>query len=299
MSRLAIQIAQIAALQLGNITRPQLLGLGMSPPAIARWVKTGRLYRLHRGVYSVGCPPVTPLERAAAAVLACGERATLSHSSAMTLWGFWKRWDEPFEVTVAGDRRPSGITVHRAAGLLRRDIWTRQGIRVTSPARTLLDSAPSMPPKSLTRRVNDARRQDLVQLEQLADVVTRFPVHPGAPLLRPHAWTDQNATASGFEDDFVPFCKLFGLPTPRLNTYLHGREVDAYFEDAKLIVECDGWDFHNDRQAFEDDRERDATMLEHELATIRITKKRLDREPGREAARLDAILETRRRRRAA
>lgn len=75
---------------------------------------------------------------------------------------------------------------------------------------------------------------------------------------------------------------------------LHGHEVDAYFEAARLVVECDGWDFHNDRQAFEDDRERDATMLLHGLATVRLTKRRLRRQPEREAARLHAIIDSRR-----
>jgi hypothetical protein len=288
-------IAQIATGQQRNITRMQLLAVGLKDVAINYRVKAGRLHRVFNGVYAVGCPPTTPLEKAAAAVLACGDRAALSHGSAMTLWGFWKRWDEPFEVSVTADRRPKGIKVHRVAGLLRRDVRTEQGIRVTSPARTLLDMAPRIPAKSLTRFVNDGRRSGLITLEAVADVVHRFPLHPGAPRLRRHVDTKQNPTRSGFEDDFLPFCERFGLPTPRVNMMLHGFEVDAYFEAEKLIVELDGWDFHNDRGAFEDDRERDATMLMHGIVTIRITKRRLEADPEREAARLHAILEDRRR----
>jgi hypothetical protein len=294
--RIAIQIAQIAGRQLGNISRAQLLALGLDGPWITRAIKNGRLHRVYRGVYSVGRPPTTPLEKAAAAVLACGERAALSHGSAITLWGFWKRWDEPFEVSVAGDRRPKGIRAHRRAGLLRRDVQVEQGIRVTSPAVALLDMAPKIPAKSLTRHINDGRRREILTVKDLADIVERFPSHPGALHLRPHAATTHNPTRSAFEDDFLPFCERFGLPEPQINVRLHGFEVDAYFEDAKLIVECDGWDFHNDRQAFEDDRERDATMLALGIATIRITKRRLTGRPEREAARLHSILEARRRR---
>jgi hypothetical protein len=288
-----LQIAQIASLQLGNITREQLLGLGVGADAIKFWLRTGRLHRVFRGVYSVGRPPTTPLEKAAAAVLACGNRAALSHGSAMTLYGLWQRWDEPFEVCVGGDRRPKGIKAHRMARLLRRDIDTEQGIKATSPAVTLLHCAPRMPRKSLARRVNEARRAEILTPAELADVVTRFPRHPGAPLLRPHAHTDQNPTRSGFEDDFLAFCERFGLPEPRLNHPLHGYEADAYFEEAKLIVELDGWNFHSDRQAFEDDRERDATMLAHGISTIRITRRRLTQDPHREAVRLQAILAAR------
>jgi very-short-patch-repair endonuclease len=200
---------------------------------------------------------------------------------------------------VAGDRRPKAIRTHRPVGLLRRDVTTHLGIRVTSPARTMLDMAPELSAKSLRRTINDARRSGLITPEALADVVRRFPLHPGAPLLRPYAEVDQRPTRSDFEDDFPPFCRRFGLPEPRLNTVVHGYEVDALFEAERLIVELDGWDFHNDRGAFEDDRERDATMLLYGIATIRITKRRFDQDPEREAARLHAILEHRRRQLAA
>ena len=294
--RIEHQIAQIAQRQQGNITRGQLLALGVHPDTIKRWVRLGRLHRVHRGVYSVGRPPTTNLEKASGVVLACGDRAALGFGSALTLYGFWRRWEQPFEVVVAGDRRPAGIRTHRMTGLLRRDIDREHGIRVTSPALTLLHCAPRMRPRSVTRAVNDWRRAELVTLDELADVVDRFPLHPGAPLLRPHAGATQNPTRSDFEDDLIPFCERFGLPEPRLNHQLNGYEVDAYFEAERLIVECDGWNFHNDRQAFENDRERDAVMLEHGSATVRLTKRRLKRQPEREAARLHSILDARRRR---
>ena len=270
------------------------MGLGMPPTVITRWVRLGRLFRLHPGVYAVGRPPTTPLERAAAAVLACGDRSALGFGSALTLWGVWKHWDQPLEVVVAGDRRPTAIRTHRMTGLLRRDITVEQGIRVTSPALALLHGAPRMRPRSLTRAVNDLRRARLLTLEDLADVAARFRLQPGAPLLRPHAGGTQNPTRSEFEDDFLEFCKRYGLPVPRLDIDLHGYEVDAYFEEARLVVECDGWKFHNDRQAFEDDRERDATMLLHGIATVRLTKRRLQSAPEREAARLHSIIDARR-----
>ena len=100
--------------QHGNITRSQLLAAGLDDHAIARRVRAGTLHRVYPGVYAVGRRPRVPLERAAAAVLACAPTGCLSHASAMTLWGFWKRWDTPFEVTVTRDRRPQGITVHRS-----------------------------------------------------------------------------------------------------------------------------------------------------------------------------------------
>src|SRR5690242_17150407 len=88
-------IAKVAAKQHGNVTRAQLLCLGLDDDGIRYRVKIGRLHRVYRGVYSVGRPPITPQEWASASVLACGSGAALSHGSAMTLWGYWRQWDRP------------------------------------------------------------------------------------------------------------------------------------------------------------------------------------------------------------
>src|SRR5438105_15865217 len=121
--------------------------------------------------------------------------------------------------------------------------------------------APRLRPRSLTRYVNDGRRARLLTLEDLADVAARCPSHPGAPLLKVHAASRHNPTRSGFEDAFLPFCERYHLPTPEINTNLFGYEIDAYFPVERVIVELDGWHFHNDRTAFGRDRDQDATML--------------------------------------
>jgi hypothetical protein len=77
-------IAQQASRQRRNVSCQQLLALGLDDASIRQrsW-----LFRVHRGVYSVGGPPRTGLEHATAALMACGDGAALSHSSAMALWG--------------------------------------------------------------------------------------------------------------------------------------------------------------------------------------------------------------------
>jgi hypothetical protein len=102
-------IVKLAAKQHGNILRSQLLALGLTNNGIAHRVAIGRLHRVFPCVYAVGRPPATPLERAAAAVLAAGPGAALSHEAAGALWGFLKHWPATFDVTVRVDRRPRGI----------------------------------------------------------------------------------------------------------------------------------------------------------------------------------------------
>jgi Transcriptional regulator, AbiEi antitoxin len=287
------EIAAIALRQQGNITHRQLISLGLSKSDIAYRVRIGRLYRVYRGVYSVGKRAATPLARASAAVLASGPGAALGYGSAMTLWGFYKHWDTPFEVAVPADRRPKGIRVHRSTTLARRDIKTQLGIRVTSPARTAYDMAPRLKQKTLTRVINDGLRGYL-KPEPLAEIVARFPNSKASHLLRPFIEHIGGPTRSELENRFLNFCADHHLPTPITNITIAGYLVDAYFPDHGLIIEIDGWDYHNTRQAFESDRNRDADTLLAGLATIRITAERMKNTPGQEADRLRRILEAQR-----
>jgi Transcriptional regulator, AbiEi antitoxin len=293
--RLAKEIARAAARQLGNVTRAQLRAIGLDDAAIHRRVRAGLLHRVHPGVYAVGRPPITPLERAAAAVLACGPGAVLSHGSALTLWGIWKRWETPFDVTLTVDRRPRGINVHRVGRLDRRDITRHLGIPVTTLARTLLDQAPQMPPKSLTRAINDGRLNGQLHPAALADVVSRHPRHPGRGALEAILGAGgDRPTRSSFEDAFPAFCERYGLPAPQMNTIVCGHEVDALFAEEKVIVELDSWTYHSSPTSFEGDRDRDADMAAEGFLTVRVTRERFERTPQHEAARLMAILARRR-----
>jgi len=287
-------IAAVAATQNGNITRRQLLDLGLDDDAIRYRVKIGRVHRVFRGVYAVGRRAITPRERAAAAVLACGPGAALSHSSAMALWGYWRHWDKPFEVTVVGDRRTPGIRVHRSTTLRRRDITTQLGIRVTSPARTLLDMSPRLKDKALKRAVNNALNSLWLTEDQLAEALARHPTLGGAKRIAKLIGLPGTPTRSDWEDDFPRFCADHGLPAPVMGQPLGGYIVDALFPVEKVIVELDSWRFHKGKIAFEADRERDAHTLANGFVTVRLTDERLDERPQHEANRLHAILESRR-----
>lgn len=289
------EIAAIAGRQHRNITRSQLLAAGLGAKAIDYRARVGRLFRVYPSVFAVGAPPTTPIERAAAAVLACGEGAALSHGSALSLWGLSKVWPTPIHVTGSRHRRPPGIVVHRSVSLTRADVRTHLGIRVTSPARTLLDCAPTLQQNVFTRAVNDALRSPYMTHAQLADVCTRCGGHAGRRLLLGFVEAPTGPTRSEFEDAFLNFCARFGLPRPQVNTRVHGYEVDAYFPDEGVIVELDGWDFHRSRDSFERDRNRDANMLAAGLVTVRVTWGRLIERPAAEARRLLSILAQRRR----
>jgi hypothetical protein len=280
--------------QSGNVARRQLLALGVSRGAIQHELRVGTLITRYHGVYCQAPARQDPQALAAAAVLAGGPHAVASHSTAAWLWGFLAHWTRPPEITLTkGDRRPRHVLTHRCPSLRPRDVTHQRGVPTTSPARTVLDLAPRLGEKQLTRLINDQLRDGYLGAAALTDVLQHNPRHPGTKLLAPFVEDEHagNPTNSGFEDDFRAFTEKYGLPSPQINVYVNGRQADAYFPEHNLIVECDGWEFHKDRAAFEDDRERDAENLRHGTPTVRVTKRRLIDTPGREARRLHEILE--------
>src|SRR5687768_3919757 len=82
-----LSVARMAARQHGVVTTRQMLDIGFTPATIRHRARTGRLHRMHQGVYAVGHIALPSLARESAAVLACGPDAVLSHRSAAAIWG--------------------------------------------------------------------------------------------------------------------------------------------------------------------------------------------------------------------
>ena len=77
----------------------------------------------------------------------------------------------------------------------------------------------------------------------------------------------------------VELCQVHGLPTPRVNAWLAGLEVDLSWPDARVVVEADSFAFHRTRAAFERDRERDAILAAAGYVVHRFTERQLERTP--------------------
>ncbi|HET9094943.1 MAG TPA: type IV toxin-antitoxin system AbiEi family antitoxin domain-containing protein [Solirubrobacteraceae bacterium] len=289
-------VARLAERQGGHVTRRQLLDLGLHPRAIESRLRAGWLLPVHRGVYAVGHLPSTAIDRARGALLAAGPRAALCGGSAAALWALYERWPAPVEVISPLQRRAPTLRARRCSTLLSRDIRTRYGLAVTSPARTLLDIAPRTAPRTLHRFHNELRMRRLIDNAGLLDVAARNPLHPGAVAVRALASASAGeAKRSSLELDWQLFAERHDLPEHEMNVLVAGRRVDVLFTPDRLIVELDGWATHGSRRAFEDDRERDADILAATgIPTMRITYAGLHRRPREQAGRIDAVLAARR-----
>jgi len=279
-------IAAVADRQSEIVTRDQLLVLGLSRDAIRWRVKRGLLYPLHRGVYIWGHPSPTRAGRARAAVFACGDGAVLSHHLAAELWGIGPATDEPIDVTIIRRRvRHEAIRIHETGSLDPEDIRSLHGIPLTSPARTLLDSASQLPTRELAAAVEQAQVKRLVTKHDLRATLDRAPSRAGAPALR--ALVDEPAfTRSEAERRLVALLRAAKLPPPAFNHVIEGLEVDAVWRVERVVLEFDSYEFHASRSAFERDRRRDSVLTRAGYLVLRTTWHELSAQPYALVARI-------------
>ncbi len=285
-------VAELARRQHGAISIAQLRAAGLGPHAVAARVNRGWLRRLHRGVYAVG-PVETGLTAASAALLGAGEQAVLSHRTAAVIWRLLPgRPADPVDITLlkAGGSKRHGVRMHHAA-LTPADLRHRHGLRLTAPARTLLDIAATSPGE-LDEALNEARILRLVTPEELESLRERCPKHRGAPARRAAIADGPELTRSEAERRLHALVRAAGLPAPRTNVRVGGHEVDLYWPGHNLVVEFDGWAYHSSRAAFERDRRRDADLQLAGQRVLRVTHRMLTR--GRDAliARFAIALQT-------
>ena len=279
--------------QHGVVSRRQLLELGFSGKAIDWRMESGRLYRLHAGVYAVGRRDLTRDGHLIAAVLACGPGAVLSHGSAAELWQI-RPPAAGIVVSVTGTRhpRPRNVAVHRRAHV---EATRHRGIPVTTPVATLVDLATRLDAEQLERAVNEAINRDLTDPDRLRESLGAMSHRPGAPklirLLDRHALT---VTDTILEQWFLPIARRAGLPEPLTQVYVNGYRVDFFFPELGIVVEADSLRFHRTPAQQAADRRRDQAHLVASLTPLRFTYAQIRFEPEYVAATLAAVVRQRR-----
>jgi very-short-patch-repair endonuclease len=173
--------------------------------------------------------------------------------------------------------------VHRSRCLHEADRDEVRGIPVTSVARSIVDLAEVLDEERLAKAVKEAEIQRTFDLLAIERVLTRLPGRTGrhrlAQVLAAYR-PDPHFTRSGAERRFLELCQRNGLPTPRMNTWVGGHEVDAYWADVEVVVELDGVEAHGTRAAFHQDRARDRAMAAQGIRVVRVTWLDLQDGPG-------------------
>jgi very-short-patch-repair endonuclease len=261
---------------------------------ISRAVQSGRLRPIFRGVYAVGH---TALRREGwwmAGLLAAGEGATLSHRSAAMLWGLLTSPILPVELIVTGcrGRKLAEVVTHRMR-LHPSETMSFDGLRVTTPARTIVDLAFELTLRTLRETIE--RAQDLGRFHplEIRAVLGRTPGRPGSrplgdvlELLQP----DDDGARSHLERLFLGLVRRARLPQPAVNQVIGQHARDFAWPTQRLVAEVDGYRYHSWAQRR--DRQRDRELIALGWRPVRFTYEEVAFEPDRVAGELTSLLLT-------
>ncbi len=286
-------LAQLALAQHGVMTGGQLARLGLTRQAVSERAATGRLHRVHHGVYALVPPQLLSRNgHFMAAVLACGPGAALSHASAAWLLDLRPSGAVKVDITVPtrnGRKRP-GIRIHRATTLRSTDVITAENIPCTSIARTIFDLAARQDRRGVERILDRASMLEVIDVRALGDQIANNPTARAARVLtatlsdhRPGS----TATESPLEEELLAFTRELHLPDPEVQPWLDLGDGDQpirpdfLWRAPRVIVEADGYGPHGTRGSFEADRRRDQRASAAGYRTVRITRRQLQDERPR------------------
>jgi very-short-patch-repair endonuclease len=266
----------------GIAATADLVALGLTPNQIRTLVSSGVCERLRRNVYRfIGVPQ--SYEQRAAAACASAPDVVISHKSAGRLWGLRKCQTEQMHALtgVGSHRKLPGVVIHWSQ-LVPSDVVQRaDGIRLTSPTRTLFDLGKVLNDPDLESVVEQALRLGMTNVAALQSIRARLqsPGRNGSAGLG-HILDARQPGAkpadSHLELRVERAIKRAGLPRPirqQQFTLDNGTSirVDFYWPDLALVLEVDHDEWHGSRRDRAADKWRDRQVQRLGVDTIRVT----------------------------
>ena len=252
----------------------QLRDLDADKQWVKRRVAMGWLVHVFRGVYGIGHPPRTRRGWYVAALLAGGERSVLSHTTAAAVHEVGSAGRQLHLTLPRSAKGIEGIRTHRPRTLRPEDVVIVDGLRVTSPARTLIDLADFRKRRLLEKAIDQAEYHRLHL--PLGEVHDRLHKRPRAGLLKAVIATHvagSTITESEAEELFLEIVRRASLPAPVPQHSMWGRRRDFVWPRQRVVVEVDGRKAHDRSIAFERDALRDAEVVINGHRPLRFTRR--------------------------
>jgi hypothetical protein len=299
------EFTAVADEQHGLITHGQAIALGATERNVGYRVEAGLWDRVHLGVFRVRGAPVTFAQQLVAACLAIGPEAAASHRAAAMLHGVLTYREPPVEVTTTRLRSPElrRVVVHRLADLNERWVQVVDGVRVTTPARTLVDLGAVAAPQTVEAALDRAAGRRLVTYRDVRDAMLavarkgRRGVGTIRRLLDERI--DRVLPAGVLEARMASLLRNAGLPeaVPEYTvTDEHGgfiAVVDFAYPDRRVAIEVDGYEFHSTPKAVDHGNARDRLLIAAAWAPVHFSWNDVERRPTRVANEIHRVLRSR------
>jgi very-short-patch-repair endonuclease len=291
-------VGRIAARQHGAVARHQLIAAGVTARVVEERIRTGALLPVFRGVYVLTHGHRSSLAMEAAAVLACGPRALLSHRTAGRLWRLPMGSAKTIELTAVGRYRkaPSGMRVYSISTLPRRELRRHAGIPITSPSLTLLDLAGVLAEDTLEAALHEARVQHLLTDNELRATLAAHPNRRGARALARLLNREGGikVTRSEGERRLLRLLRAHDLEPDASDVAVGPYTLDFFYRAERVALEYDSRQFHDNELRFTRDRRKIAYLAARDIVTVPLTAKDLAAGANRAMTDLKATLASRR-----
>jgi hypothetical protein len=277
------EIMRIAALRDDLVTDRQLRKHGLSRDTVAHLVHARVLTPVFRQVYSVTPGPIDEARRALALCLAV-PHGVLSHQTAAAHWQLRRAPRGMLDLTVRAPRqvRLPDVRVHRITELDVEDVvHYPNGLRMTTPARTLFDLATLVSPPVLASATQDALNRRLCTPWSLGDVGERMirQGRPGSSAFR--ELVDGRAAAVpavGSDGELVLATALEALGLPAMTRQFEVEletgglvRLDLAVPAERFAVEVDDPAWHASAVALQRDHARDLLLRADDWEVLRVT----------------------------
>jgi hypothetical protein len=276
-SRRKLPLARVADRQWGRVKWEQIEALGIARATVSNWLKQGYLHRRLPRVYAVGHISTSIEARIAEALLYAGPGAMLSHTTAAWWYGLLDEHPNTIHISTPHCRRShAGIRVHARRDCER--VWHR-GFPLTPLPQLFLDLAASTSLNTVRRALAAADYKRILD----AEAIERHagPGRTGSKRLRQALESHQPAlarTKSELERMFLAICEQQGWPTPDVNEFIAGWEVDVLWRDERIAIELDGHGNHHTPAQRRRDRRKDLALRKAGYTPVRYSEEQLEQQ---------------------
>jgi hypothetical protein len=259
------RLRRIARRQSGLFTRAQAIACGFSRGQIQRRVRAGVWKRIIGRVMAESGLDITARHNDRAAQLAVPQ-SVLAGLSAARAWGIAVPDSRPHLLVARRiEAAPPGVHVTREA-LDDREVCICDGGLVTSRPRTIVDCLRHLPERAALDLLDRALQRQWIHPDELIRYAQTFAGRRGAPKLARLISRVASGSRSAGERRLVGLLRGAAIVAWRGNVEIYdGRGligvVDAAFDEAKVVIEVDGWAFHVTPDRFQRDRERQNRLV--------------------------------------
>jgi very-short-patch-repair endonuclease len=290
MPPFSMQLDRLVQKQHGLASNQQLLALEWTRAQIEHARTTQLLVDVHHEVYRFAGAPFTYRSKLAAACLAAGPEAAVSHRASAHLWTVRQR-EGPVEIEVPYERCPipKGVILHRSTDLVPEHVTHRDGIPVTIPARTIVDLGAVVSVGELATTADAAVLKGLTtwpQIYEMRDAVARRG-RRGVGKLR-LVLADRPFGGRAIESVLEPvmgrIIRDYGIDGVeyQYEVVVNGKvyRIDFAVPHVKFGIEVDGIEWHGTRDAAIRDRERRRALRAAGWEIAEYTATEMHRRPG-------------------